>query len=264
MSNQVSMMTLATHSEGVIPVHSQDELIAISINTRQLVDNAATTYDVLVNDVAARFKWDSEVSIVTDLMVARIAYVLAKGANAHKTSDEALPSSAYIEAATSIFDNDKKGNTYTSQLKWVNRLRTAAGFPSANPKASGNKNRGADRKPEVVETAPLASEVVETAPLASVPTIKLKVTDATSIEDNIHALVAAANKLLSENAGAIHAPQRDCLVAMIAAGRVMDEALRLEEQAETVKAKKPAGKRREAVIELAKKFNSTPIAELVN
>jgi hypothetical protein len=242
--------------------HTQEELVAISINTRALVDNAATTYDVLVNDVAARFKWDTETSIVMDLMVARIAYVLAKAANASKTSNDALPSSTYIDAATAIYDNDKKGNTYTSQLKWVNRLRTAAGFPSENPRASGNKNRGADRKTEEAP-APIASA---TAPIASAtaPIIKLKVTEATSIEDNIHALVAAANKLLSENAGTIHGAQRDCLVAMMTAGRVMDEALRLEAQAETVTAKKPSGKRREAVIELAKRFNSTPVAELAN
>ena len=224
------------------------DMIKVSLNTRRLVATVSANYAKLVANVKARFEdaSDTEVSVVNDLLVGRIAYVLSTQGDTGKPED-------FVEVAQKLVDNDKTNTVYLSALKWVNRIRTAAGFPSKSGTSKGNKGRTRKKDKATSVTAPVVTAPVVTAP----PKLALKVTDSVTVGDNIRALCAAANKLLSENAATIHGDERDALVAMVAAGRKYEAIVN-----PLVEKPKPASGERRAA--LAKHFNKAPVSELAN
>lgn len=245
------------------------DMIKVSLNTRRLVATVSANYAKLVANVKARFedKSDTEVSVVNDLLVGRVAYVFST----HGHGDTDKPED-FVEAAQKLIDSDKTNTVYLSALKWVNRIRTAAGFPSKSETSKGNKGRtrkenkgsmpkGAwERADEAPVTAPIVSAPIVSAPtpvVAAPPKLALKVTESVTIGDNIRALWSAANKLLSENAATIHGDERDALVAMVAAGRKYEAIVN-----PLVEKPKPAPGARRA--KLAKHFNKAPVSELAN
>lgn len=253
------------------------DLTKVSEATRKLVSLEGAARFKLLEDITARFKWDTEVSIVNDLLVGRIGFVLAQTANEGKASKDRATVESFYETAQSIVDKDKDGNLYKTALKWVNRARSDAGYPSTNPKASGNKNRGADRKSDKPVTAttpvvagPATPTVADPATPTqeqgfSVPKLDIpKPKASTDVGAIIKALASAANKALSESASMLAGEQgtaaRDALIAMVAAGRKYEEAVN-----PLVEKPKPAkGVRLASVIALAEKFNKAPVAELTN